>query len=236
MSDVEGKVAIIIGASRGLGAQTARELARRGARVVLGARNAEQLDALVTELRREGHTADYRQANVIRIEEMRHLAQFAAAKYGRIDVLVNGAGIQPSSSIDELDIDQWNRTIDVNLRGTLHGIAAVLPYFRRQGAGHIVNICSSALGGDRPYTTVFDGTQFAIRGITESLRREIGTDIRVTLIDTAHRQHSTARASGGLSPSVAIARKIASAIERPYELHLTKIAVNSPMMDPSGCC
>ena len=234
MSNVEGKVMIITGASRGLGAETARELARRGARVVLGARSVEQLATLVAELRREGHTADYRQTNVIRIEEMRHLAQFAAAKYGRIDVLVNGAGIQPSSSIDELDIDQWNRTIDVNLRGTLHGIAAVLPYFRRQGAGHIVNICSSAPGSDRPYTTVFDGTQFALRGISESLRREVGTDIRVTLIDTAHSQRCARPAPGSVGRSVAIARKIALALERPCEVDLTRIAVDTPLMDASG--
>lgn len=132
-----GKVVLITGASSGIGEATARRLAASGHRVLVGARRTDRIAALAKDIRDGGGTADHRGLDVTSLDSMRAFAQAAHDTFGRVDVLVNNAGMMPLSPLDRLKVDEWNRMIDVNLRGVLHGIAAVLPLMRAQGSGHI---------------------------------------------------------------------------------------------------
>ncbi|AIQ69627.1 SDR family oxidoreductase [Paenibacillus graminis] len=179
MNNVDAKVVIITGASSGIGEAAARLLAQKGAKVVLAARRAEKLQAIVQEITEEGGVAAAFQADVASSVEVQKLAQYALARYGRIDVLVNNAGVMPVSRLSELRIAEWEQMIDVNIKGVLYGIAAVLPTMREQQGGHIINIASVAGHEVSPASSVYSATKFAVRAISEGLRQEESPTSRI---------------------------------------------------------
>src|SRR5271169_4116376 len=172
MSGIEGKVVAITGASSGIGEATALLLAGRGAKVVLGARRSERLEALAEGIRKAGGEAAYARTDVKRSDDLLDLVELAVTRFGKLDVLVNNAGIGPISLLDDLRVEDWEEMIDVNLKGVLYGIAAALPVFRKQGVGHFVNIASTAGHRIVPTMSVYSGTKFAVRAISEGLRQE----------------------------------------------------------------
>lgn len=183
MFNVEGKVVILTGASSGIGESTAKELANQGARVVLAARREERLKALDASIEKQGGISIYKVTNVAVQEEMEDLARFAIEKFGQIDVLINNAGLMPLSFLSEKKISEWDQMIDVNIKGVLYGIGAVLPYMRERKKGHIINISSVAGHIVEPAAAVYSGTKFAVRAITEGLRiEEARNNIRATII------------------------------------------------------
>ncbi|MFE1962427.1 SDR family oxidoreductase [Streptomyces sp. NPDC059479] len=175
------KVVLITGASSGIGEATARRLAASGHRVMLGARRTDRIAAIAKDIQADGGAADHHELDVTSLESTRSFARAARERYGRVEVLVNNAGVMPLSTVDALKVDEWNRMIDVNVRGVLHGIAAVLPLMREQGAGHIVNIASVSGHRVDPTAAVYSATKFAVRAISEGLRQE-SRDLRVTVI------------------------------------------------------
>lgn len=235
---IEGKVVVITGASSGIGEATARLLARRGARVVLGARRTERLAALVAELRGEGCTASFAATDVTRLAEVRNLFKLAQESHGHVDVFINNAGIMPLSTLDQLKIDEWNRMIDVNIRGVLHGIASALPHFKERKSGQFINV--SSLGGHKSIATaaVYCGTKFAVHAISEALRQEVGDEIRVTIVspgvvesdlaetitDPATKKMIDAFRQISIKPE-SIARAIAFSIEQPDDVDVSEIIV-----------
>jgi NADP-dependent 3-hydroxy acid dehydrogenase YdfG len=237
MSSLHNKVVLITGASSGIGEATARHLAARGARVLLGARRTDRLETLTAEIRAAGGTAEYRRLDVTDLAAMQSFADEALRVFGAIDVIINNAGVMPLSPLAELKITEWNRMIDVNIRGVLHGIAAVLPHMTSRKAGHIINV--SSIGGHRVWPTcaVYSGTKFAVRAISEGLRQET-QDIRVTIVspgvveselaDTITSESTAAVMEEfrrvALKPD-AIARAMAYAIEQPADVDVNEIIV-----------
>jgi NADP-dependent 3-hydroxy acid dehydrogenase YdfG len=234
---IEPKVILITGASSGIGEAAARHLASYGHTVVLGARRTDRLDKLAAEIRAAGGTAEYRALDVTNLADVQAFADFALGKFSKIDVIINNAGVMPLSPLAELKINEWNRMIDVNIRGVLHGIAAVLPHMTQRKAGHIVNL--SSIGGHQVYPTaaVYCGTKFAVRSISEGLRQET-KDIRVTIIspgvveseladtisDPSTRDVMKQFRLVALKPD-AIARAMAYAIEQPADVDVNEIIV-----------
>jgi NADP-dependent 3-hydroxy acid dehydrogenase YdfG len=183
MLNVEGKVVIISGASSGIGESTAKVLAKNGAKVVLAARREERLKELTANIEKEDGVAIYKVTNVASHEEMEELASFAIDTYGQIDVLINNAGLMPISFLHEKKVSEWEQMIDVNIKGVLYGIGAVLPYMRKRKQGHIINLASIAGHIVAPTLAVYSGTKFAVRAITEGLRQEEAeNNIRATII------------------------------------------------------
>src|SRR5271169_1609019 len=182
MSGVEGKVVAITGASSGIGEATALLLAGRGAKVALGARRTDRLESLADRIQAAGGEAAFACVDVKRRADLVDLVALACDRFGRLDALVNNAGIGPVSLLDDLRVEQWDDMIDVNIKGVLYGIAAALPVFRRQGFGHFVNIASTAGLIVRPTIAVYSGTKFAVRAISEGLRQEAGERLRVTIV------------------------------------------------------
>jgi NADP-dependent 3-hydroxy acid dehydrogenase YdfG len=183
MMGVEGKVAVITGASSGLGQAAARLLADEGATVVLGARREDRIRALADELTRWGDKALAVPTDVSRRDQVQRLVDSAVEAYGRIDVLINNAGLMPLSPLDRLKVDEWDRMIDVNLKGVLYGIAAALPHMQRQKSGHIINVSSVAGHKVRAGSTVYAATKHAVRALAEGLRQEVKPyNIRTTVI------------------------------------------------------
>ena len=181
--NIEGKVVIITGASSGLGEAAARHLSALGATVVLGARRVDRIEALAKELTDQGGRALAMATDVTRYLEVQRLADIAIQNYGRIDVLINNAGLMPQSPLERRKIDDWDRTIDVNIKGVLYGIAAVLPYMQKQKSGHIINVSSVAGHKVRTGGAVYAATKHAVRVISEGLRQEVKRyDIRTTVI------------------------------------------------------
>ncbi|HZO86630.1 MAG TPA: SDR family oxidoreductase [Verrucomicrobiae bacterium] len=237
MSGISGKVILVSGASSGIGEATARELAGRGARVVLGARRTGRLEKLAQDINANGGTARFRALDVTKAEDFAAFVGFAHQEFGKIDVLVNNAGIMPLSPLDALKVDEWNQMIDVNIRGVLHGIAAVLPIMQQQGFGHIVNV--SSIGGHLVYPTaaVYCATKHAVIAISEGLRQE-NTQIRVTVITPGVVESdlaSTITHAGAqeamsefrriaIGPN-AIGRAIAFAVEQPGDVDVSEIIV-----------
>jgi len=170
MTQVTHKVVVITGASSGLGEATARLLASQGASVVLGARRVERIRALADELVASGGKALAVQTDVTDVEQVKWLVEAAVQAYGRIDVMINNAGLMPHSLLELGKVDDWNRTIDVNLKGVLYGIAAALPYMKAQKSGHIINVSSVAGHKVRPASAVYAATKTAVRVISEGLR------------------------------------------------------------------
>jgi len=239
MSGTEGKVVAITGASSGIGEATALLLAERGAKVVLGARGSDRLEALARRITASGGEAAYARTDVKRREDLSDLVGLAIERYGKLDVLVNNAGVAPISPLDELRVEDWEEMIDVNLKGVLYGIAAALPVFRRQGFGHFVNVISTAGIQITPTMAVYAGTKNAVRTITEGLRLEAAGKLRVTGISPGFVQTKLADSMNNLEvrskiidqmdkmgiPPMAIARAIAFAIEQPDEIDVNEIVV-----------
>lgn len=231
------KVVLITGASSGIGEATARLLAQKGLRVVLGARRTDRLEAIASEIRDKGGVVEYRALDVTRLEDMQAFVEFAKDKFGRLDVVVNNAGLMPLSKLEALKIDEWNRMIDVNIRGVLHGIAAALPSFKQQQSGQFVNISSTAGHVVYPAAAVYCATKFAVRALSEGLRQE-SSDIRVTNISPGATQSELASTITDaeaaqwvegfretILPADAIARAIAFAIEQPDDVDVNEIIV-----------
>jgi NADP-dependent 3-hydroxy acid dehydrogenase YdfG len=144
MLNIENKVVIITGASSGIGAATAKLLAQRGAKIVLGARRTERLEAVVKDIRDAGGIAEYQTLDVTQRSQLETIVQLTQSKFGRVDVLINNAGVMPLSALDQLKVDEWDRMIDVNIKGVLYGIAAALPIMKAQKTGQIINLSSIA--------------------------------------------------------------------------------------------
>ncbi len=184
MSDnIEGKVVVVTGASSGNGEATARHLSAQGAIVVLGARRVDRINSLAEALNIKEGKALAVPTDVIQVDQVKRLVDAAVQTYGRIDVMINNAGLMPHSPLERLKIDDWNRTIDVNLKGVLYGIAAALPYMKQQKSGHIINVSSVAGHKVRPGSAVYAATKTAVLIITEGLRQEVKPyNIRTTVI------------------------------------------------------
>lgn len=180
---IKDKVVVITGASSGIGAASAQVLAAKGAKVVLGARRTDRLDQLVTNIIQSGGQAWTQQTDVTKKDQVQALVDFAIKKCGQIDVIFNNAGLMPLSELNLLKTDEWDRMIDVNIKGVLYGIAAALPRMRQQGHGQIIATDSVAGHTVHPTTAVYAGTKFAVRTIMEGLRQEEGkNNIRSTII------------------------------------------------------
>lgn len=239
MSNITGKVVGITGASSGIGEATALLLAQRGANVVLGARGLDRLEALAARITDAGGNAAFVRTDVRRRDDLSNLVALACERYGKLDVLVNNAGVMPISPLDDLRVDDWEEMIDVNLKGVLYGIAAALPVFRSQGFGHFVNLASTAAYLVVPNMSVYCGTKFAVRAISEGLRQEAGDKLRVTIISPGMTRTNFAetmtnpevkaqlqeRADKTAMPPDAIARAIAFAIEQPANIDVNEVVV-----------
>lgn len=236
---INGKVILITGASSGIGEATALLLAEHGAKLVLGARRDELLAALVARIEALGGEAAYAVTDVTQRTDLAALVQLAQARFGRLDVVVNNAGIAPISRLDELCVEDWEAMIDVNLKGLLYSIAAALPVFRQQTSGHFINILSTAGLSIVPTMAVYAGTKNAARTITEGLRQEAGPQLRVTGISPGFVQTNLAGSMSNAAlqeqirekmseialPAAAIARAIAFAIAQPAEVDVNEIVV-----------
>jgi len=239
MSGSSGKVIVITGASSGIGEATALLLAKCGAKVVLGARGEDRLQALAARIAAVGGEAAYARTDVKRRADVSELVKYACEQYGKLDVLVNNAGVGPISPLDDLRVEEWEEMIDVNIKGVLYGIAAALPAFRKQGFGHFINIASTAGHKTVPNQAVYSATKFAVRAISEGLRQEAGDKLRVTIISPGFVRtdfvdsvtNSELRSQLAVSrdrfamPPDAIARAIAFAIEQPADVDVNEIVV-----------
>ena len=238
-SGVEGKVVAITGASSGIGAATARLLARSGARLVLGARREERLVKLAAELRGTGAEVVYQAIDVRRRADLAAFVELAGTEFGRLDVLIGNAGVGPVSALDDLRVDDWDAMVDINLKGLMHGVAAALPVFRRQGRGQFVHTVSTAAYKTVPGQVVYSASKAAARTFTEGLRQEAGPSIRVTIVspgfvatdftdsvpDAARReQMQRMRDQIALAPD-AVARAIRFAVEQPDEVDINEIVL-----------
>jgi NADP-dependent 3-hydroxy acid dehydrogenase YdfG len=239
LSGIEDKVVAITGASSGIGEATAHLLGSRGAKVVLGARRLDRLEALAARIANMGGEVAYARTDVRRRTDLSDLVRLACERYGKLDVLVNNAGVMPISPLDDLRVQEWEEMIDVNIKGVLYGIAAALPVFRQQGCGHFINIASTAAYLVLPSMSVYAGTKVAVRAISEGLRQEVGSGLRVTIISPGITQTNFAeaitnpevkaqleeRANKTAMPPEAIARAIAFAIEQPVGVDVSELVV-----------
>ena len=183
MESIAGKVVVITGGSSGMGEATARHLAAQGADLVVGARRTDRIEALTGSIRAAGSKAIAVATDVTKRDDVQKLVDTAVQTFGRIDVLINNAGVMPLSPLEQCKLDEWDQMIDVNLRGVLHGIAAALPYMKEQKSGHIINTASVA--GHKVFTAsaVYSATKFAVRALSEGLRQEVKPyNIRTTII------------------------------------------------------
>lgn len=238
-SEADAKVVAITGASSGIGEATATLLAAQGAKVVVGARRIDLLEDLTDRIAVAGGEAVPVRVDVRHRGDLTTLVAAAVERYGRLDVLVNNAGVMPVSPLDALRVDDWELMVDVNLKGVLFGIAAALPVFREQGFGHIINTASTAAFRVVPNQSVYAGTKMAVRAISEGLRQEAGDTLRVTVISPG--MTSTHFADGMTDPKVraelerardaiamppdAVARAIAFAIEQPADVDVGEIVI-----------
>jgi len=237
-TNIEGKVVVITGASSGLGEAAARHLSARGATVVLGARRTDRIEALAKELSINGAKALALATDVTRREEVQRLVDAAVNGNGRVDVIINNAGLMPHSPLERLKVDDWERMIDVNIKGVLYGIAAALPYMIRQKSGHIINVSSVAGHKVGPGGAVYSATKHAVRVISEGLRQEVKPyDIRTTVISpgaVATELPSSATESDVADnlhkfydeyaiPADSFARAVAFAMEQPDDIDINEI-------------
>ncbi|BBA98216.1 putative short chain dehydrogenase/reductase [Actinacidiphila reveromycinica] len=236
---LQGKVVALTGASSGIGEATALLLAGRGARLVLGARRTDRLDALAERITAEGGEAVTARTDVRRAEDLAALVALAQERFGRLDVLVGNAGVGPVAPLDDLRTQDWEDMIDINVKGLLHGIAAALPVFRAQRSGHFVTTLSTAGLRIVPGQVVYAASKNAARTICEGLRQEAGPHIRVTSVspgfvhtdfagsaaDPRLRAELLARRDEIAIPPDAIARAIGYAIEQPDDVDVNEIVV-----------
>ncbi|MDQ0345964.1 SDR family oxidoreductase [Ancylobacter vacuolatus] len=232
------KVVLITGASSGIGAGIARELGRAGARLALGARRTERLDALAAEIAAEtGVEVMTRRLDVTDRADVAAFAEAARQRYGRVDVLINNAGIMPLSLMASLKVEEWDAMIDVNIKGVLHGIAAVLPDMTARGSGHIVNIASIGALAVVPTAAVYCATKYAVRAISDGLRQEndrlrvtcvhpgvVESELADTITDPAAAQAMTAYRAIALTPD-AIGRAVRFVLEQPGDVDVSEIVV-----------
>jgi NADP-dependent 3-hydroxy acid dehydrogenase YdfG len=233
------KVVVITGASSGIGEAIARRLGDAGARLVLGARRTDRLEAVARDIVARGGSAVAVPADVTRREDVENLVAEAERRFDRLDVLVNNAGVMALSLLRQGKVDEWERMIDVNLRGVLYGIAAALPRFEARGSGHVINVSSVADRQVFPSSAIYSATKFAVRALSEGLRLESGPKLRVTLIapgateselangisDPELRQAAIRDFRKELLPADAIARAVAFAIEQPADVDVNEIVV-----------
>ena len=244
MSDIAGKVVVITGASSGIGEATARQLAGRGARVVVGARRTERLETLVADITKSAGSARFRAVDVTRRADVQGLVDYAKAEFGGVDVLVNNAGVMPLSPLIALKVEEWDRMIDVNIRGVLHGIAAVLPEMKARGEGHIINVASIGAHVVVPTAAVYCATKYAVWAISEGLRQE-NDDLRVTVISPGVVESELAETISDAATAEVIrnyrriaiapgsvARVIAFAIAQPRDVDVSEIIVR-PTASPN---
>lgn len=239
---LKDKVAIITGASSGIGEATAHRLAESGARVVLAARRVERLEALAADIERREGTALVAPTDVTDERSVQRLARTALDAFGRIDILINNAGIMPLSPISKLRVEEWDRMIDVNIKGVLYCVAATLPTMLEQGSGHIINV--SSVAGRRPFPsgTVYSATKFAVRAISQGLRLELSpikgirvTDIEPGVVATELTHHITDNETANRfqemwaekTPleSIDIAETILFVLSRPDHVNVNEILV-----------
>jgi NADP-dependent 3-hydroxy acid dehydrogenase YdfG len=238
IENVGEKVVVITGASSGLGEATARFLAKQGAIVVLGARRTDRLKSLTDEITRNGGKAIALPTDVIDRDQVKNLADAAVQKFSRIDVMINNAGLMPQAPLERLKIDEWDRTIDVNIKGVLYGIAAALPHMKQQKSGHFINVSSVAGHRVGPGFAVYAATKHAVRALSEGLRQEVKPyNIRTTVIspgavatelpntvtepDVVERFH---KFYGEIAiPADSFARAVAFAMSQPEEVDVNEI-------------
>ena len=237
-NDIEGKVVVITGASSGMGEAAARHLVAQGASVVLGARRIERLQSLADELNNQGGKALAVETDVTDPNQVQRLVDEAVQRYGRVDVIINNAGLMPHSPLERRKIDDWNRMIDVNIKGVLYGIAAVIPYMKEQKSGHIINVSSVAGHKIRAGGVVYAATKHAVRVISEGLRQEVKPySIRTTVIspgavdtelpgsatelDVAENLHKFYQEFA--IPADSFARAVAFAMSQPEEVDINEI-------------
>ena len=237
MLNVDKKVVVITGASSGIGEATARLLSQNGANVVLGARRTERLEKIVADIRDQGHTAEFKAVDVANREDVKAFIHFAKDRYGRVDVILNNAGVMPLSRLDALKVEEWDTMINVNIRGVLNGIAAGLPIMEAQGGGHFINTASIAAHWVGPTAAVYCATKYAVWAISDGLRQE-SKNIRVTLIspgvvetelgsditDNASKDFLQELRKTALT-SDAIARAVFYAIAQPADVDVNEIIV-----------
>jgi NADP-dependent 3-hydroxy acid dehydrogenase YdfG len=237
MTELKEKVVAITGASSGIGESTAVLLAERGAKVVLGARRVDRLEALASRITETGGEVAYVATDVRRREDVANLVEVARERFGKLDVLVNNAGVGLISPLDDLRVDDWDEMIDVNLKGVLYGIAAALPVFRAQESGQFVTIASTAAFRTVPNQSVYSGTKVAVRALCEGLRQEAGDKLRVTVVSPGVTATDFGEVSNpevkaqlaqlmdiGIAPE-AIARAVAFAIEQPDDVDVSEVVV-----------
>jgi NADP-dependent 3-hydroxy acid dehydrogenase YdfG len=245
-SNIVDKVVVITGASSGIGESAAKLLARHGARVVLGARRKDRIDAIVKEISAAGGKAIGFAVDVTRRAEVEALIKGAVDNFGRVDVIVNNAGIMPIAPIQALKVEEWDRQIDINIKGVLYGVAAALPQMQKQNSGHIINIASViGIKVFAPGGTVYGATKSAVRVLTEGLRVELHSqNIRSTIISpgavaTELPESSSEEATRKnlrefykmAIPADSIARAIAYAIEQPAEVEIDEIVIRPTAQD-----
>ena len=246
-TNIEGKVVVITGASSGLGESIARHLARLGAMVVLGARRKDRLDAIVKDIQAAGGKALAVTVDVTKRAEVEGLVQKAIDTYGRIDVMVNNAGIMAIAPLAALKVEEWERMVEINIKGVLYGVAAALPHMQRQKSGHFINTASVfGIKVFAPGGTVYCATKAAIRTFTEGLRMEAhGDKIRCTIIspgavDSELKQDTSDPASSEAVkelykawaiPAESVARAVAYAIEQPPDVDINEIVIRPTAQD-----
>ncbi|MGF2052389.1 MULTISPECIES: SDR family oxidoreductase [Enterococcus] len=240
MENIKGKVVIITGASSGIGKETALLLAKEGAKLVLGARRAERLQELVKIIVDSGGEAIYQVTDVAKKQEVHQLVDKAIEQYGRVDVLFNNAGVMPLSYVESLKVDEWEKMIDINLKGVLYGIAAVMPYMLKQGDGHIITNGSVASYNSEPTGVVYSATKFGVRALHEGMRKELNGRVRLSLIApgmtetelgsdiTEEQSRNSLKLGrvGAISPKD-IAEGVAFAISRPKNVTIPLIQVST---------
>ena len=238
MENIKGKVVVITGASSGLGEAAAKHLSVLGATVVLGARRADRIEKLASEINDNGGKSLAIAVDVTQREQVKKLVDSAVEHFGRVDVILNNAGIMPLSPMDRLNVDEWDTMIDVNIKGVLNGVAAVLPYMKEQKSGQIIN--TSSVAGHKIFTgsAVYSATKFAVRALTEGLRMEVKPyNIRTTIVcpgavKTELLEHITEAdiqqtnqdyvGEVGISPD-SFARVVAFAISQPDDVDINEI-------------
>jgi NADP-dependent 3-hydroxy acid dehydrogenase YdfG len=238
INNIEGKVVVITGASSGLGEATARHLSAQGATVVLGARRVERIQSLANELTDGGGKALAVPTDVTKREQVQSLVDAAVRTYQRIDVMLNNAGLMLHSPLERLKVDDWDRMIDVNVKGVLYGIAAALPYMKQQKSGHFINVSSVAGHNVRPTGVVYAATKHAVRVISEGLRMEVKPyNIRVTVISPGAlntelvdritepdvRESVRTMTDKMALPAETFARMVAFAMSQPEEVDVNEI-------------
>lgn len=242
--NIENIVVVITGASSGLGEATARYLAQKGASVVLGARRLNKLESIAADITKEGGKVAILATDVSKAADVQALVQKAISSFGKIDVIVNNAGIMPLAPLAATKVDEWDQMIDVNIKGVLYGIAAALPEFQKQNSGHFINLSSVAGHKVSQGSAVYAGTKFAVRAISEGLRMELGGNIRTTilspgLIDSELKLGSSDEATSqfvqdvykdAISP-ISIAKAVAYAIEQPDDVDINEIVLRPTVQE-----